>query len=327
VSMDLLNMRVNSSPRSTSEVRNQLAELAVVLRAAEGYGSADFASRMGLDSIYHHQRTLQSELKAADMLESGADVELVLDGDPVADHSVQAGFLGNFLATVQHLVNAIAQAMTSTPTARARLPRNIVVENRLMVTAGFIPSSFGIRCGLPTRESLGQFFELDARSVVESVSELLKDDLPSDELASLVSHGRVKKHYFELLNMLAKNGASVRIRTRQNPYGSELHTKQARERVEWLELLLADEERINYSGVLIGGNIETGRFELKVGDDTISGKASDEAKNQLREITFGAYVEAEVRVTTMSHEEGAFEPKISHMLVSVKTVRQDFVSP
>ena len=304
--------------RTVSEIREQLLDLAKVRHAAEAYGTLDFASQIGLESILRHQDALHEELRASEMLESGSAVELVLDGDPVTQHAVQANFLGNFLAKVQHLVNALAQAMTSVPTARAPLPRNIVAENRLMVAAGFLPSSFGLRCSLPTREELGQLYEPSSQTVLDTITELLSDKLPSENLAGLVSHARVKKHYFELLEMLSKNGANLKIRTRNKPYGVKLHTKQARERVEWLDLLQTTEEQILLSGILVGGNIETARFELKVGDEVIQGRASDAAKSHLRQITLGAQVEAELRVTTLAHEEGVFEPKTSYFLVAVK---------
>lgn len=88
-----------------------------------------------------------------------------------------------------------------------------------------------------------------------------------------------------------------------------------------------DEERITYSGILVGGSIETGRFELKVDDELILGKTSIAAKKELRGITLGAQVEAEVWVTTMTHEEGALEPKTSYVLVSVKSAEQIPTSP
>jgi hypothetical protein len=304
--------------RSVSEIRRQLADLAEVRRVAESYGTPDFASQVGLESLTLHQESLHEELRAAEMLESGTAIELVLDGDPVTQHSIQASFLGTFLAKVQYLVNAMAQAMTSVPTARAPLPRNIVAENRLMVSAGFVPSSFGIRCSLPSREELEQLYEPVSQDVVDAISEFLSDDLPPENLTGLLSHARVKKHYFELLEILAKNGANLKVRTKNRPYGVKLHTRQARERVEWLELLQTTEERFTFSGILIGGNIETARFELKVGDELIMGKASDAVRAQLKHITFGAQVVAEVRVTTMVHEEAVIEPKASYFLVSIR---------
>ena len=192
-----------------------------------------------------------------------------------------------------------------------------MAENRLMVSAGFLPSSFGFRCSLPRREDLGQLYPPESQAVLDALSQLLTDDLPSEYLTGLISHARVKKHYLELLEILSKNGANLRVRTKHNPYGVKLHTRQARERVEWLELLQTTEEQITFTGMLIGGNIETARFELKVGDELIQGKASDAAKSQLTQITFGAQVKAEVRVTTMAHEEGVIEPKTSYFLVAI----------
>ncbi len=120
---------------------------------AEAHGTADFASRIGLQSLLGHEQELLEELRAAEMLESGSAAELVFGGDPVRDHTIQAAFLGAMLGKVQQLVNALAQVVTSVPTARAPLPRNIVAENRLLV-AGWVPSSFAVRLHFPAGKNL-----------------------------------------------------------------------------------------------------------------------------------------------------------------------------
>lgn len=146
-------------PRSVSEIKTQLSELTEVRRIAEAYGARDFASQIGLESIKKHEQSLRAELQAAEMLESGSDVELVFQ---------------------------------------------------------------------------------------------------------------------------------------------------------------TTEEEITLTGTLVGGNIEAPRFELKVGDETIQGRASDAVKSQLKQITFGAQVEAQLRVTTLAHEVETVEPKITYFLVSIK---------
>src|SRR5260370_39932735 len=70
----------SQGPRTASEIHKQLTDLDEVRRVAEEYGSRDFASQVGLESITHHQESLREELRAAEMLESGSAVELVLDG-------------------------------------------------------------------------------------------------------------------------------------------------------------------------------------------------------------------------------------------------------
>ncbi len=252
--------------RSAREIKEQLADLAKVKAKAAAYGAPDFASQMAAQSIAGQEGDLREELRAAEMLESGSAAELVLDGDPVRDHTIQASFLGAMLTKVQQLVNAFAQVMTSVPTARAPVPRNVVAENRLMV-AGWAPSSFAVRLRLPTKEELGQIYDTESQSVLEGVADLLAEQVPSQRTVEWVSHPRVKKHYYEFLEAVAKQGAVVKLRTLRNPFGVAVTARQARDRVEWLDMLLVRENPLTLSGILVGGSIETGRFDLRADDE------------------------------------------------------------
>jgi hypothetical protein len=289
-----------------------LADLAKVKGTAEAFGPRDFASRTALEGLRGHEEELREELRAAEMLESGSDLELVFAGDPVRGHLIQAGFLGNFLNKIQQLVNALART-----TAHPPGPRNVVAENRLMV-CGWAPP-FVVRLRLPTREELGQTEEPASPSVLDALADVLGQHDPSENTVRLVSQPGVRNHYRQLLEVVAKQGASIRYRTRRHPYGDTLDARQARERVEWLDLLQATEERLTLSGTFVGGSIESARFELKVGEDLYRGKVSEGAKHQLKRLTLGSPVEAELRVATMTPEEGAFEPATAYVLVAVRS--------
>jgi len=254
------------------------------------------------------------------MLESGSAAELILDGDPVRQHMIRASFLGAMLSKVQELLNALAQVITSIPTARAPVPRNIVAENRLMV-AGWVPSSFAVRLRLPTKEELGQLLETESQSVLEGVAKLLGEQAPSQGTVEWLSHPRVKKHYYEFLEAVAKQGAVVKLRTRGNPFGAGVTAEQARDRVEWLDLLQVEEKPLSLSGLLVGGNIESGRFELKVEEELYRGKVSEKAKAQMKHLTFGAEVQAQLRVRTTVHEEGAIEPMTAFVLDAIQPLQ------
>jgi hypothetical protein len=95
-------------------------------------------------------------------------------------------------------------------------------------------------------------------------------------------------------------------------------TQQARDRVAWLDLLTVKEETLTLVGILVGGSIESGRFELKAEEEMYRGWVSESAKAAMRRITFGAAVKAKVRVTTMIHEEGAAEPTTSYYLDTIE---------
>ena len=183
---------IHNPPRAAAEIRHQLADLEDVKRAAQSLGASDFASKVGLASVLAHEKELQEELHAAELLESEADAELILAGDPVVDHMIQVNFLGVVLEKVQQLVNAIAQVVSNAPTSRAAVPRNIIAENRLML-AGVFQSSFGIRLRLPTRDELGQVFEPASAEVLDSLAELLAEQAPTAKTVEIVSHARVKK--------------------------------------------------------------------------------------------------------------------------------------
>ena len=61
---------MNKTPRSTRQIREQLADLAEVKASTEAYGARDAASKMALQSIYAHEKELLDELRAAELLEA-----------------------------------------------------------------------------------------------------------------------------------------------------------------------------------------------------------------------------------------------------------------
>ena len=73
---------IHNPPRAAAEIRHQLADLEDVKRAAQSLGASDFASKVGLASVLAHEKELQEELHAAELLESEADAELILRGLP-----------------------------------------------------------------------------------------------------------------------------------------------------------------------------------------------------------------------------------------------------
>lgn len=63
---------------------------------------------------------------------------------------------------------------------------------------------------------------------------------------------------------------------------------------------LGQQRSVRLIGALIGGDIEAGHFSLRVGDDLYTGDVADTAKAEMRKVSFGANVEAEVEVATVS---------------------------
>lgn len=304
------------APRASAIIKQQLSDLAEVITEANKYGTPDFASEIAYKSLLQNEEELHEELKASELIESTNDVEVAIDGDPVKEHTVEAGFFGKLLTDVQNLIYAIAQVIISGPRATGPIPHIIINENRLMVTS-WARSSFAVRFHLPTREELHQTVEPTSKEVLSIITTLLKEGVDQDEIIEMISHPRIKKHYSQLLEDMVYKGASIRFRTRANPYGVKVDSRQARDRIDWLNLLQTREEIIKVRGILSGGNIKTGKFYLSVDDEHYSGSVSADAKVQMKDITFGATVTAEMRITTISHEEVEAEPKVEYYLLKL----------
>lgn len=300
----------SAQPRLVEEIRRQMAEAEALCQEFEQAGELDFASAATLQSIRNLRLRMQEELRAAEMLESGADAEFSLDGDPVQGHQVAAGFLGDFLRSVQDLVHAVAQVVVGQPTRRAPVPGSIVASSRLSVLPDFVPGSFGFRVRLPREDELELLpGALDEnRRAMALVGDIVGDRISEESLAELLSHSRVKSHYGRLVALLSAQNADVCVRTRANPHGSRVSAKRARERREWLDLLQTTTRTVTLEGRLVGGSIERRRFELVAQDGSYAGTVSEQAAGQMQRLHWGDSVQALLRVTTVEHEEMAGEP-------------------
>ena len=73
-------------------------------------------------------------------------------------------------------------------------------------------------------------------------------------------------------------------------------------------------------GVLVGGSLATGRFELRTSADLIRGRATGAAKEDLKAFHLGDRVIALVREVTARHEGSVTTPFVSY-------VAEGFVPP
>jgi len=78
-----------SPPRATALIKEQLADLEKVKSSFDNAEPLDFSERMTLQSFNRLEEKLKEELRAAEMIESKSDLEIILDGKPVSeDHAV-----------------------------------------------------------------------------------------------------------------------------------------------------------------------------------------------------------------------------------------------
>ncbi len=299
-------------PRTTGVIRAQLADLESLLRSGEAYGERDFAAQLGMASLRTHQRDLIEELRAAELVESQADAELTLDGEPLRDSAIPAQLLGDFLGLAQKLTHSIAQVVVGQPTSRAPVRKEIAAEYRLMVMPGFAPGSFVVRVRLPAPEERGRLFA-EGDDVLGTLRDLLDEGVPTEQVAAVLTYSRVKTHYEQLMDLLAKQNVEASIRTRRRPYRATITAREARERLQWLELLQTREETVNQVGQLLGGSLTRGRFELRTDGGTIAGTATEEATAQMRSIRFGQKVVARLRSVTSEHESAVAGPTTEYV--------------
>ncbi len=78
-------------------------------------------------------------------------------------------------------------------------------------------------------------------------------------------------------------------------------------------------ETLRLQGKLVGGSLEAGHFELRVGDDLYTGDVAELAKAEMRKLRFGADVEAEVEIATVS-VPSRLESQLRYLLRSVNPV-------
>ena len=307
---------MNAPPRRSREVQEQLDDLSRVVALAAARRPTDFAGRQHLRSMERHSDRLREELRAALLLESDADAELVFEGGPVHGTQIEAGFLGPFVTTWQKFANAVGQAVTGRPTSRAPVPRNVAAEARVLIGAT-VPGSYGLRFRFPKGEELGQMLETSSPEILRVLRDVFEHTVPGDDARAVVALPRVRAHYAALFRHVAESGASARLRTRTTPYGTIVNADRARERLEWIELTQTTERRFQFRGVLVAGDLAGRRFTIDDGSERYSGRTTEQAARQMRGIRLGEHVAASIREINVEHEEETIDASQSFVLEQV----------
>ena len=307
---------MNGPPRRSAEVQNQLDDLSRVISLAADRKPTDFAGRQHLRSMKLHREGLQEELRAALLVESEADAELIFSGGPVHGSQIEAGFLGSMITTWQKFANAVGQAVTGRPTSRAPVPRNVAAEARILVVAS-VPGSYGLRFRFQTANELGQVLETSSPEILRVLQDVFEETVPSDEVRSVIALPRVRTHYATLFRHVAESGASIRLRTRGTPYGTLVSTERARERLEWIELTQTTERRFDFRGVLVAGDLAGRRFTIADGSERYSGRTTEQAARQMRGVRLGEHVTASIREISVEHEDEAVDASQSFVLEQI----------
>ena len=298
-------VRIPACPRPAAAIKAQLADLREVNEAAAAYGTPDFASRLGWETLQAQEKILQDELRATELLESNFDGEFVVDGDAVsADHGIEFTFLGQLLEKAQAVFYSLAAAMLGSTSRQAPLPEKIISRHTMRFFACY-PSSFAVRFRVTSQEEDQLPIDLPPSGVLDRFTAILDGAADVESLATVTTHGRLKSHYQALNELLAKNNSNLRVRTRTRPYGSRITAPQARHRVTWLETIEVKEQETTFIGRLVGGSLEYDNFELEVDGEVLAGTLAPSARTDLQSLHLGEEVEARLKESTSTTATGA----------------------
>lgn len=309
-------------PRPAVVIEKQLNDLMKVKKLADEYGVHGFTDRIRMKNLAEEEARLQEELYATRLLDSGNDLEVSFDGDAVKDHTIEANFLGTVLIGVQEVTDKVTFAAGAQVSVSGTIPEEERFESKMMVV-GWHASSFTVQFRLPPIKDVGDFLASERRDIaLSALHELFDDATPEEKLTHLITKSAVKTAYKKLLENIANQNTTVRLRTKVNPYGAKLSAEKAEERSQWMETpeKKDKEEIITVTGILVGGNIDTHRFTIKTkGSPPYSGTVSKDAQEQMR-IKLGSWVKALIKEITKYKTRASPEPSVSYTLESIVAI-------
>lgn len=303
--------------RSSSLVEKQLEHARRLLPAdfKEPSRGDDFVGRLQWRSIQNHIRALEAELEESVAFEMGkSDFQFSVDGGPVREHSVSAGFLADLLRKSQELVESLAAFV---------IPRSTNETQLALMVDGSFQSSFGLKFHLGKGERTVECVE-EGEKIADAFCRLFDGDADKKDLEGLLKHPEVRNNYFSIIRVISKSGARIVVRTQAYKLGTRLNSFQANQRLEWVNEPRNSERELFPDGTLVGGGLKRGTFEIE-GDDGIfySGKMSPDAREQIKKIKFGQAVTTWIVERKEFKEGDLADPKIKYTLLGVDPKEDD----
>lgn len=296
--------------RTLEEVVEQLTDLRAAKQALGSLDSADFAAQASLASLLSHEQALLDEKTMVELALTGQTMEIVLDGDAVSGHTVEAGFLADILGRFQRLLDGVAEARAGNTTGRGQVAEQIRSTVRLMVS-DFVPGSFGVRITMP--EQAEQLFGED---VLSATLGLFASDPQVEVFLPLMRLTRVKANYEALLKSLVAHDGHMKVRTRSGGvigFGAVT----AQQRLDWIDLVETTSVTIDVMGELVGGDVEKKTYVLVVEDTHYRGKVLDIAIEELRKVTLGSTVSAKLIKVVKEQVDGIVTPTEQFYMESI----------
>lgn len=226
---------------------------------------------------------------------------------------VAARILGDFLATFQELIDAIAQACAGEPTLRGSIPKTILDKSGFYVLNTY-PSSFGIQLIADNKVDL--FSDSLAGDAVEELFRLINakadETLLRDILQTL--KGRAASKYRSFLEALLDSEGDLEASwgsPKANRGGESLMSRQDMKGAYHIVSVFEQEvgELIQIQGTLFNLHVRTRSFEVRdlKNGKIYAGKLSGEAPESINHATLSENYTATLRrlteVKSVSGEE------------------------
>lgn len=217
---------------------------------------------------------------------------------------VAARILGDFLASFQELIDAIAQACAGEPTLRGSIPKTILDKSGFYVSNTY-PSSFGIQ--LIADKQVDLFSDSLAGDAVEELFRLINakadETLLRDILQTL--KGRAASKYRSFLEALLDSEGDLEASwgsPNANRGGESLMSKQDMRGAYHIVSIFEQEvgELIHIQGTLFNLHVRTRSFEVRDLKDgkVYAGKLSEEAPESINHATLSENYTATLRRVT-----------------------------
>ena len=236
---------------------------------------------------------------------------------------VAADVVSRLVGNLQRILDAIGQALSTTPTSKGPIPNSIKEQTRLLF-AGTYAGSLGLRLEAERQDSpLGESL---ARSSLEGLFGLLEEDQRTSEPAfrRRIWTSRVIANYINLLSTIETSTYPTSLRWNQTGK-DETHevriTPGSAESMKSTIRAATDEiqEDLYLEGVIVAGNIRTKWFQFTAtgSGDNFSGRIHRDATSQVDHIPLGSVcrviLKPNLQINQLTGEE-----KTTYTLLSIR---------
>jgi hypothetical protein len=256
--------------------------------------------------------------------------QLVTKLEPTDPNSrkVQARVVGQFLSTLQRLVDSIGQAITGQATMRGPISSELLAKTKLNTVAGY-PGSLTLYLESEGQDDLFSYSVI--RLAIESMFSLIE---AGNDLAKLTENlnklrGRVAKNYEDLLGIISVSTGSLWIGWHEHGVHLQREAKLTAQSASNIRDIIAAassniQELIKIRGTFMMGSLRTLRFEVvdEQSGERFSGLVDEVAEDKIKGVNLGSIYDVtlkpklEISVTTG-------EERTTYTLTDIRSIPGD----